>query len=137
MEKVREGDLIWARDAHGGFLLGRATGAPFRRYGDWAELCDMYHVIPSEIIGGRTGQSAIHDTEVPGQIRATFTRPRSMTFHQVHETHLVTYTNWLFASKTGAPCPKSPPCPSSARSTLTSWRISSRFISKIRAGGLF
>ena len=111
MEGVREGDLIWARDAAGGFLLGRATGQAYRRFGDWAELRDMYHVVPAEIIGGRSGKRAIADTEVPGAVKATFTRPRSPTFHRIHEGHLKDYTNWLFATKNGAAEPTIEPGP--------------------------
>jgi len=111
MERVRKGDLIWARDAAGGFLLGCVTGEAYPRFGDWAELRDMYHVVPAQIIGGRGGACAILDTEVPGAIKATFTRPRSATFHQVHERHLQAYSAWLFATKTGLPEPLLDPGP--------------------------
>ena len=111
MEKVGEGDLLWARDAGGGFLLGRATGRAYPRFGEWAELRDMYHVVPADIVGGRSGERVIVDTEVPGAIKATFTRPRSSTFHRIHERHLVDYSAWLFATKTRALEPTIKPGP--------------------------
>jgi hypothetical protein len=111
LERVRESDLIWARDAAGGFLLGRATDQAYPRFGKHADLRDMYHVVPANIIGGRVGTHAILDTEVPGAIKATFTRPRSATFHRIHEQHLLDYSAWLFAIKTGIPEPKLDPSP--------------------------
>ena len=111
LKKVKRNDLIWARDAEGGFLLGRVDEPPHPRFGQQEDLRGLYHVAPCTIVGGRSGAHPISDTEVPGRIKANFTRPQSWTFHQIHEGHLGRYSAWLFATKTGTTAPPMQPAP--------------------------
>ncbi len=98
MREVREGDFIWTRDEKGAFLLAQVTGSPHRRYGDWAELQDMFHVAPVRF--AVEGSGRLDDVEVPGKVKAAF-GSRGQSLCRIWEPFVSDYTSWLFASKTG------------------------------------
>ncbi len=98
--RVKKKDLIWARDAEGGYLLGRVKSMPYPRWDRDAKKHDMHHVVSAHIVGGRSGSEAILDHEVPGLIKARFSR--GPTFWRIKDCHARNYSCWLFAKKTGA-----------------------------------
>lgn len=97
---VEEKDLIWARDEEGGYLLGRVKSMPYPRWDRDAKKHDMHHVVLAHIVGGRSGSEAIRDNEVPGLIKARFSR--GPTIWRIKDCHAWKYSDWLFAKKTGA-----------------------------------
>ncbi len=100
--RVKDKDLIWARDAEGGYLLGRVKSMPEPRWECDAKKYDMHHVVSAHIVGGRSGSEAILDNEVPGLIKARFSQRRSPAFQRINNDHARNYSCWLFAKKTGA-----------------------------------
>ena len=99
--RVKEKDLIWARDAEGGYLLGRVKSMPEPRWDCDAKQYDMHHVVSAHIVGGRSGSAAILDNEVPGLVKARFSQ-RGAAFRRIIDDHSRNYSYWLFAKKTGA-----------------------------------
>ena len=98
--KVKEKDLIWARDAKGGYLLGRVKNMPYPRWDRDAKKHDMHHVVLAHIVGGQSGSEAIFDHEVPGLIKARFSR--GPTIWRIKDCHARNYSCWLFAKKIGS-----------------------------------
>ena len=104
--RVKEKDLIWARDAQdgylqGGYLLGRVKSMPEPRWDCNAQKYDMRHVVSAHIVGGRSGSEAIRDNEVPSLIKARFSQ-RGPAFQRINDDHARDYSCWLFKKKTGA-----------------------------------
>ena len=97
--KIKENDLIWARDAEGGYLLGRVESKPKPQWDSEAQNYGMFHVVSAHIIGGRSGSVAIRDTEVPGLVKARFSM-FGPAFQRIWDQHARDYSHWLFAKKT-------------------------------------
>ncbi len=107
LEKVQLGDLIWARDAHGRYLLGRVKGAPRFAFKDPkdrsnAEQYDMHHVVPVDLPGGQTSGSSIVDREVPGLVKARFSQ--GPTLQKIRDTTSRRYSDWLYNQKENENC---------------------------------
>lgn len=103
LEQVRVGDLIWSRDADGRYLLAKVTGKPFPRFGEWADVKDMYHVAPVQFAD--SGEEPINDDEVPGRVKAAFSQ-RGRTINRLKDERVADYSEWLFAHKRGRDAPR-------------------------------
>lgn len=105
LREVKLDDLIWARDAKGGFLLGKVTGSCKFGYQYHAELNNtgklgLNHVVPVSFLRRKDDtQNQIQDTEVPGRVKASFSS-RGSALQRVHCANVDEYSNWLFANKT-------------------------------------
>ena len=105
LRDVQVGDLIWARDTKGGYLLARAVDVPRKRFGDQWNLRDMYHVVPVRIVGTMDGDKTIDNIEVPGSVIASFASARR-AFQRVSDENARKYSDWLFERNTNGRSPK-------------------------------
>ena len=88
--ETREGDLFWTRDLDGYYWICRATGLAQMEY---SEELDIGAVIPVKAY--RFGM------EVPGQIKASFNRPRGGTSERISEPAIVEYSKRKYNELSG------------------------------------
>ena len=87
---AKENDLFWTRDLDGCYWICRATGnaQPY-----FSEEMDIGAILPVEAypVG----------LEVPGQIKASFNRPRSGTAESIRSVSIVNYSQFIFNQQSG------------------------------------
>ncbi len=85
-----ENDLFWTRDEKGFYWICRATGVA-QSYYDWG--LDIGAVFPVKAY--RVGM------EVPGQIKASFNRPRGRTAEQIQYDIITEYSKFIYNEMSG------------------------------------
>lgn len=87
-----EDDLFWTRDLDGCYWICRAT-APAQPYYDGR--MDIGAVLPVEAYPA--------GLEVPGQIKASFNRPRAGTAESIKSEYITEYSKYMYNLKAGKP----------------------------------
>ncbi len=87
---VVEGSLFWTRDLEGNYWICRAKGSA-QSYCDFD--LDIGAVVPVEAY--KVG------LEVPGQIKASFNRPRGGTVENIYDEIIVEYSKFIFNKVSG------------------------------------
>lgn len=87
---AKEDDLFWTRDLEGNYWICRATGCALPYFD---KDMDIGAVVPIEAY--KVGM------EVPGQIKASFNRPRGGTAEKIRDDGIVEYSKYVFNLKSG------------------------------------
>lgn len=80
-----KGDLFWTRDLEGNYWICRATGASQIKYD---ETMDIGAVVP--VVAYKVGM------QVPGQIKASFNRPRGGIAEGIHDEMIIEYSKYMY-----------------------------------------
>lgn len=83
-------DLFWTRDLNGYYWICRATGSARPKY---IKNMDIGAIIPIEAY--KSG------TEVPGQIKASFNRPRGGTCQEIKNENIIEYSKYIYNQLSG------------------------------------
>lgn len=87
---AKENDLFWTRDTDGVYWICRAKGKASSRY---IPDMDIGAVIPVEAYK--------YGLEVPGQIKASFNRPRGGTCHEINDSVIVEFSKKIYNQLSG------------------------------------
>ena len=87
---TKENDLFWTKDLEGSYWICRATGFA-EQYFD--EKMDVGAVVPVKAY--EVG------IDIPGQIKASFNRPRGGTVEKISDENIIEYSKYIYNLKSG------------------------------------
>lgn len=90
--ETKENDLFWTRDMDGNHWICRAKGQ-----------AEPYYDAALDIGARVPVEAYMHGIEVPGQIKASFTRPRGGITESFHDDLITAYSQSIFNKLSGKP----------------------------------
>lgn len=123
---VQENDLFWTRDTSGIYWICRATGIASPRY---IPDMDIGAVIPVEAYK--------FGLEVPGQIKASFNRPRGGTCEHIYDMAIVEFSKKVYNQLSGTSTYEIKPLKGNILDNLPDFELEELVISYIQLKGNF